>query len=163
MADISSRLASVLDDLPVAVALVSASGHLLGKSGGLSDMLGDMIPAQDRQASAHWSFIDADGATIPCADWPTPRALRGERVHAGMIGTFRDSSGERRLKVISMPTADRGGEVAAIVFLQALDTPHFGVIGSVHALQQKLIDELARAVTLGWTGFGYEIDARVAS
>lgn len=163
MADISIRLAAVLDELPIAIALVSPSGQFLGKAGGMSRILGDMIPSYDPNNINRWRFTDAAGAVIPPTDWPTPRALRGERIDTGMLATYRDTTCERRMKVISMPTQDPEGEIAAIYFLQVLDAPTRSANGSLHDLQQKLIDELAQAVVAGWRGFVPSRDRRLAS
>ncbi len=163
MADIAGRLAAVLDELPVAIALVSATGHFLGKAGGMAHLLGDVIPSHDPHEASRWSFTDARGVSIPRSDWPSPRALRGERVYGGLIGTYRDSSGERRMKVISMPTLDPTSEVATVVFIQSLDVKSRSAAGSHHDLQQRLIDELAKAVTTGWRDLPLAIDQRKAS
>ena len=143
--DIYKRLEAVLEKMPVAVALVSRSGELVGKTGGISGLLGKMAPSFDVREAGRWSFADASGAAIPHTDWPSGRALRGERNYAGMIGKFIDGE-VRKVKVTSMPTFDPKDEVAAITFVQALDDRSRSAAGSHHDLQERLIDELVKAV-----------------
>ena len=143
--DIYKRLEAVLEKLPVAVALVSRSGQLIGKTGGIAGILGDMAPSFDAREAGRWSFADANGPAIPPRDWRSGRALRGERHYAGMIGRFIDAE-VRKVKVTSMPTFDPKDEIAAITFVQALDGRSRSADGSHHDLQERLIDELVKAV-----------------
>lgn len=143
--DLYKRLEAVLERLPVAVALVSRSGELIGKTGGISGLLGKMAPSFDAREAGRWSFADARGSAIPRADWPSGRALRGERHYAGMIGKFLDGE-VRKIKVTSMPTFDPKDEIAAITFVQAFDNRSRSADGSHHDLQERLIDELVKAV-----------------
>ncbi len=145
MLDLSSRLAAVLDELPVAIGLVSPTGRLISKSGGMVSLLGKHVPSFDPREAGRWDFRDAGGSAIPASDWPSGRALRGERHYEGMVGTFID--GEiRKVKIISMPVLDPTHKVGAITFLQALDAKGRSAEGSHHDLQRRLIDELAKAV-----------------
>lgn len=147
MLDLSFRLATVLEGLPVAVGLVSPTGKLVGKVGSMTNLLGSYVPSFDAAEASRWEFLDANGDAIPPRDWPSGRALRGERNYEGMIGTFLD--GERRqIKIISMPTFDPMNKLGAITFLQAVDSRGRSAEGSHSDLQQKLIDELVRAVSV---------------
>src|SRR5690606_10938898 len=92
-----------------------------------------------------WDFRDRTGSAIPAIDWPSGRALRGERNYEGMIGTFIDGE-SRKIKIISMPTFDPSKELGAITFLQAVDGRGRSAEGSHTDLQHRLIDELVRAV-----------------
>jgi len=147
MLKLSLQLAAALEELPVAVALVSRDGRVISKTGSVAGMLGESVPSFDRREAGRWSFTDANGAAIPPADWPSGRALRGERHYDGMIGTFLDGE-VRKIKVISMPVFEPSSEVAAIAFLQVLDAKGRSAAGSHRDLQQRLIDELVKAVTI---------------
>lgn len=146
MLDLSLRLAAVLAELPVAVALVSPTGRLISKTGNMIGLLGKYAPSVDAREASRWSFKDAGGSAIPVADWPTGRALRGERHYDGMIGTFIDGD-HVKVKVISMPVFDPSNDVAAITFLQALDTKGRSAEGSHRDLQHRLIDELVKSMS----------------
>jgi hypothetical protein len=146
MLDLSLRLAAVLDELPVAVGLVSPKGRLISKTGSMTGLLGAKVPSFDPREAGRWDFRDAGGRAIPAADWPSGRALRGERHYQGMIGTFID--GERqKVKIISMPVFDPASDVAAITFLQSLDAKGRSAAGSHRDLQERLIDELVKSVS----------------
>lgn len=146
MLDLSLRLAAVLDELPVAVGLVSPTGRLIAKTGSIASMLGDKVPSFDKREAGRWDFRDANGSPIPPADWPSGRALRGERNYAGMVGTFIDGD-VQKVKIIAMPVHDPSNRVGAITFLQALDARGRSAAGSDRDLQDRLIDELVRAVS----------------
>lgn len=64
-----------------------------------------------------------------------------------MVGAFIDGE-VQKVKIISMPVFDPLNEVGAISFLQALDAKGRSAAGSHHDLQERLIDELAKAVDL---------------
>lgn len=145
MIDLPLRLSAVLEALPVAVVLVARDGRCLAKTGGMASMVGRALPIIDPREARRWSFRDKGGSALPHSQWPTARALRGERCHAGMRGAFVDGE-TRAVKVISMPTFDSSSDVAAIAFLQVFDTPSPSIAGSHHDLQERLIDDLVRAL-----------------
>jgi hypothetical protein len=149
MTDIFGKLALILERLPVAVVLVSASGQILGKAGGMASLLGTMAPSHDVREAKRWAFSDRSGAAIPANLWPTARALRGERLHDGMIGKFLGGD-ERTVKVISMPVVNTSSDVAAVTFMQVLDARTRSADGSHQDLQQRMIDELAAAVAASY-------------
>lgn len=145
MLDLSLRLAAVLEELPVAVGLVSPKGRLISKTGSMTSMLGANVPSFDAREAGRWDFRDAGGSAIPATDWPSGRALRGERHYDGMIGTFIDGE-KQKVKIIAMPVFDPTHQVGAITFLQLLDSKGRSAAGSHHDLQRRLIDELVKAV-----------------
>lgn len=149
MTDMSLKLSAVLERLPVAVGLVSSSGHVIGKSGGRASMLGRMVPSHDPREATRWAFNDRTGAAIPPSQWPTARALRGERHYDGMLGRFRDGE-DCPVKVISLPVYAPGSKVAAVFFVQVLETRTPSQDGSHIDLQHRLIDLLARTITSSW-------------
>jgi len=159
MTDLSLKLSAVLDRLPVAVALISSTGHLVGKAGGMSEVLGRMAPSFSPSEARRWSFKDKTGADIPKSEWPSARALRGERHYDGMIGTLHDGE-DIPVKVISLPVSAPGSDVAAVSFVQALDTRTPSASGSHLDVQQKLIDALARTITDSWRDFAPAMIAR---
>ena len=79
MTDIVLKLSAVLERLPVAIGLVSSTGHFVGKAGGMAGILDRMDPSHDVREATRWSFKDRRGAAIPRSEWPSARALRGER------------------------------------------------------------------------------------
>lgn len=146
MIKLSLRLTTVLEGLPVAVGLVAPTGLLIGKIGNMTNLLGRYVPSFDPVEAHRWDFRDKGGAAIPAIDWPSGRALRGERNYDGMIGTFVDGE-TQKIKIISMPTFDPTKELGAITFLQAVDARGRSAEGSHTDLQHRLIDELVKAVS----------------
>lgn len=140
----------MLEELPVAIALVSSTGQVINKTGGMSRLLGEYVPSFNAREATRWAFSDAGGSAIPVRDWPSGRALRGERHYDGMIGSFLDGE-VRKVKVTSMPTFDPMSDVAAVSFVQVLDARKASVDGSYHDLQERLIDHLVRAISLTYT------------
>jgi hypothetical protein len=150
MTDIVLKLSAVLERLPVAIGLVSSTGHFVGKAGGMAGILGRMDPSHDAREATRWSFNDRRGAAIPRSEWPSARALRGERHYDGMIGRLHDGD-ERPIKVISLPVHSPGSRVAAFVFVQVLENRTPSSDGSHYDLQHRLIDELAKSLAGGWS------------
>ncbi len=150
MTDISHKLAAVLEGLPVSVGLFSRTGRILGRAGGrMAGLHRDIAPSQDSREAARWSFVDERGATISRTNWASARALRGECDDAGLVGSFWQ--GEKHpVRVTCVPTCSPGSEVAAVAFLQFLNTPTRCAEGSHQELQQRLIRELAKALASSW-------------
>ena len=152
MIDLTNRLASVLDLLPVAVGLASAQGRYLAKLGGRSGMLGDMVPSRDMRKTSRWIITDATGTIVPTSEWPDARALRGDLSCGAVVGCYRDEDGDHPIKETSVATRDPTGPVAAVTFLQVFDTRSRSIEGNHLDLQQRLMDGLAEAVARGWSG-----------
>lgn len=162
MTGISDQLAAVLDKLPVSISLFSQDGRVLGKAGGAAQMFNGIIPALDAQEAARWSFVDRKGAAIPRTQWASVRAFRGERDYAGLIGSFRNGE-EHKVKVTCIPVGEPDNDVAVVAFLQLLNVRSRAADGCQLDLQQRLIDQLAKAVSDTGQTIGAGLLRRLAS
>jgi len=146
MTGISHQLAAVLDGLPVSISLFSHVGEVVGKAGGAASMFNSIIPALNAQEAARWSFVDRQGAAIPRTQWASARAFRGERDYAGLVGSLRNGE-EHKVRVTCVPVSEPDSDVAVVAFLQLLSVRSCAVDGSQLDLQERLIDQLAKAVS----------------
>lgn len=114
----ATRLATLLEFLPIAVTLFDSSGRVLVCTGAKRDLLGQRIPSASRRDYRAWEVRDEDGVELPPSQWPGKRILRRE---ASVLSAFvrRRASADRgwmRLCVFQVSSDDgfRGG----IGFLQ---------------------------------------------
>lgn len=143
------RIAVLLDRLPLAVALVDASGQILGRAGKASGVLGAAIPSRDKDRIHRWKFTDRGGSIIAPTDWPSARALRGEINYAGLVGRYQDG-GEHTIRVVTIPVEIPDTRLAAVAFIQHIDRSHRAVEGEQSDLEQRFIDTLAKAISGAW-------------
>jgi myo-inositol catabolism protein IolC len=148
MSDLSKKLDAVLNDLPLAVALVDPTGRFVGKSGRMSGMLGDFIPSRSARDAPLWRFTDSGGSIIRPDHWPAARALRGETLPEGMTGTWRKDQ-EHQVKVIALPFPDPEVDLAAITFVQLIDRERRAREGVHNDLEERLLLALVRAIRDG--------------
>lgn len=146
MSDIAPKIAFILERLPIAIALLDATGKVVGKSGQLSGILGDSIPSRDPTTRSRWSFADRSGGIIAPTDWPSARALRGEHIRGGMIGVY-ENEGRHIIKVTSVPASGMADEVAVITFLQKTDRETRSAEGSYSDLEYRIIEALMRSLS----------------
>lgn len=147
ISELSNRLTTLLDALPLAVALVDARGNYLSKAGKMTGVLGHGIPSRDAFAAGRWRVEDDRGVPIGPANFPTEKALRGEVDYAGAIGIYKDE-GEHRFRVISVPSLSEEGDVAAVTFVRLMDPQ--GLKAGGGELEQRLIDMLSHALVAEW-------------
>lgn len=141
MSDLAHKLAFILERLPVAVALLNASGNVVGRAGRLSGVLGAGIPAPVCAFEGTWRFEDQHGAALHPSQWPCARSLRGEYLPTGLVGCYTNA-GEHKIKVTSVPTTHLSGDVAAVSFLQQIDATSRSAHGSHADLEYRIINTL---------------------
>lgn len=145
MSDIIHKLAFLLERLPIAVALLDASGRVVGRAGYLSGVLGAGIPTPEAPYKGAWSFRDQDGVHLHPSLWPCARSLRGEYLPSGLIGSY-ENNGEHRIRVTSVPTSHLFDDVAAVSFLQQVDRRTRSAEGSHSDLEYRIIETLKTAL-----------------
>src|SRR3972149_11698382 len=69
----SSRLAEILDQLPIAVTLFDRAGQFIVRSGALRRMFGERIPARDPEQAARWKGFDYEGRALDPPERPGGR------------------------------------------------------------------------------------------
>ncbi|MEQ1784791.1 MAG: hypothetical protein ABMA14_25880 [Hyphomonadaceae bacterium] len=147
MTDLSHKLGTVLAGPPICVGLFSQTRRVLGRMGGrMAGLHRNILPSQDPREAARWRFVDDRRAVIPRTHWASARALRGEWNDEGLVSSVWQ--GELPpVRVTCVPTVDRDSDVAGVSFLQFLDP---SVADDTQTLQQRLIRELASAVSSNW-------------
>lgn len=117
-------LASVLQDLPLGVGVYDRDGNLTHFNQTLRDYARiDRLPSRQPAETRRWRGYDADGRLIAPSDYPSARALRGERVMPGIDFLYgSDDAPERWLRVSAVPFRREGADGdEAIVVVQDID------------------------------------------
>ncbi|MET0373884.1 MAG: PAS domain-containing protein, partial [Rhizorhabdus sp.] len=117
-------LASVLDNLPLAVGVYDSDGELIQSNQRLRDYADlTSLPSRGRAGSRRWRGYDDDEQAIPPELYPGARALRGETVMPGIDFLYEAPDGvERWVRISAIPFRPEG-EAAnqAIVVVQDVD------------------------------------------
>jgi len=118
-----SRLADIIEALPVGVGIVDRSGWLTLGNPIMQALTGPVIPSMDNGRADQWIAHHPDGARVAAADFPIERALRGETVLPGHEFLHRSADGtETWIKVGSLPLRSENGEVQEVLaILQDID------------------------------------------
>ncbi|WP_165374773.1 PAS domain S-box protein [Sphingomonas montana] len=111
------RLAAAFEVIPVGMAIMDTDGRLIVSNAEIKRFLPtDVIPSRDPQFCARWSTQDSDGAAVDPVDWPSARALRGERALPGVEMNYRLADGRTVwTKVSSAPIRDADGAITGAV------------------------------------------------
>jgi PAS domain S-box-containing protein len=83
-----ARLASVLDALPIGVALIDAGGKTILGNEVFRKFTGNDLPSRDDARYEQWEGYDDKGRRLERRNYPGERALRGERVWPGQEFLF---------------------------------------------------------------------------
>jgi PAS domain S-box-containing protein len=111
-----ARLSVTLEQIPLGVGVIDSFGRWIVSNAAMRSFAPDRIPSFDPRQRLRWRAMRADGSLIPPEDWPSARALRGERVSPGMEMLFRTDGGrEIWTRVSSVPLRGTGGEVVGAV------------------------------------------------
>lgn len=145
MSDIAHKLAFLLERLPITIAMLDASGLIVGKFGQLSDILGVRTPSRDSETRWRWQFTDRTGAPISAENWPDALALRGELPPSSVIARH-EQDGVRLIKVTAVPMADMQGDIAAVALFHQVDLAGRSADGSHSDLEHRLVEALKAAL-----------------
>jgi PAS domain S-box-containing protein len=118
-----TRLAAILQQLPVGVALVDREGRFLLRGGPLGHLWQEVMPSQDPAQQRRWRSYDSDGQLLRPDDYPLAPALRGETVLPGtdFIHTADDGH-EHWVRVSAVPFRNAVGDVeGAVAIMQDVD------------------------------------------
>lgn len=130
-----SRLAAVLESLPVGVGLVDEEGRLVLSNPEIRRFLPTgIIPSRDPERSWRWRGVHPDGRVVEPQDYPSARALRGERDIPGVEMVYTGDDGrEIWTRISNVPIRDGDGRVTSVV----------AVVSDIDALKRS--EEAARA------------------
>jgi len=147
VSDLSHRLTTILEALPLVVALVDTRGNFISKAGKMMDVLGKAIPSRDAFEARRWRVHNDRGVRLEPEHFPTEKALRGVVDYSGALGVFTNE-GEHRFRVTSVPSAPGDGDVAAVTFVRLTDPQ--GLKAGGGELEHRLVEMLAQAVVAEW-------------
>lgn len=112
-----SRLAAAFESVPAGVALIATDGQVVLENAEYRRFLPDgIIPPRDPSGPSRWQGWDDKGNKLKPTDFPTARALRGERVTPGQEMLFTDDDGRSTWTIVATaPTYDAHGKVNGAV------------------------------------------------
>ena len=111
------RLAAAFEVIPVGLGIMNTDGELVVSNPEIRRFLPtNRIPSRDAPHRGRWHAVNPRGETVDPVDWPSARALRGERALPGleMRHTAEDAS-EVWAKVSSAPIRSPEGEITGAV------------------------------------------------
>lgn len=111
----------------------------------LSGLIGAAIPSRDKVQRSRWRFTDPAGVVIAPPNWPSAAALRGHVNLAGQVGRYRDGD-ELLIRVTSVPTFSASSDIAAVTFMQRIDSAGRSADGSHADLEHRFIEALVKAI-----------------
>jgi PAS domain S-box-containing protein len=118
-----SRLADIIEALPIGVGIVDRSGCLMLSNPIMQSLVGPTVPSLDPGKAERWIGHRPDGSRVAPADYPIQRALRGETVLPGVDFLYRSEDGkETWISVGALPLRWENGQVQeALAILQDID------------------------------------------
>ncbi len=116
-----ARLAAILDQLPVGVALVQQDGNIALSNACFQRYGIENLPSFDRES--RWRAYTREGNLLDRSQYPGARALRGETVVPGIDFIFMTPEGDELwIRVSAAPfRLDGKGIVGAIAVIQDVD------------------------------------------
>ncbi|WP_114395528.1 sensor histidine kinase [Oleisolibacter albus] len=109
-------LTTVIDSLPVGVAVIGKDGRLIRTNTAMHRYISDNIPSTDPRVAPRWQAMDADGSRLEATDFPGARALRGEHVVPGIDFRFQRSADEEVwTRVMAVPLHSRNGQITGAI------------------------------------------------
>jgi signal transduction histidine kinase/DNA-binding response OmpR family regulator len=102
-------LAAVYTQLPVGLGVMDRTGRWVRTNAIMDRYVPQAIPSTLPERMRRWRAYDAEGNLVPPADWPGPRALRGEVVVGMEMIHTADDGTERWMSVSAAPLRDEAG------------------------------------------------------
>ncbi|WP_244171044.1 PAS domain-containing sensor histidine kinase [Xanthomonas populi] len=116
--DSETRLALVLDQVPIGVGLFDTQGRFTYKNPQLSDQLTGLSPSLDSVYGDQWKGIDQQGNPVTPQQFPGVRALRGEDTAAPVDFRHLDGTTERWLRVTAFALRDGSKVTGGLTVVQ---------------------------------------------
>lgn len=137
-------LSSVLEHLPVGVAVYDTQGRITRSNRLMRDYTNGSLPSADDQEAQRWRAFHPDGRPVERKDFSGARALRGEIVVPGMDFLHRAADGtEHWTRVSAAPLRDGGGRITGVVVVVSdIDAEKRAAQGLAAALDEARRSEL---------------------
>jgi PAS domain S-box-containing protein len=114
----ATRLSTLVDALPLGVALCGTDGRLLVANAAMRRFIPEIIPARDPERRDRWRSYHPDGSPVDYSDFPDMRALRGETVLPGMELVYTEEDGrETWTRVLAVPLRDDSRVTGAVLIV----------------------------------------------
>jgi PAS domain S-box-containing protein len=112
-----TRLATILENVPVGVVLAEASGQIIFRNRGVGQLLGyQYVPSQSTSEGPRFTGLHPDGRPYAPAEWPLARALgEGEVVSSEEIEIIRPDGNRVFFSFNAAPIRDPNGTIVAAV------------------------------------------------
>lgn len=143
-------LSAVFDALPVGVAVSDQHGTMVLANHEMNQYLPTgLLPSMDDARHHHWRVFHPDGSSCARQDFPSARALRGERVVPGSMALYEKDDGvEMWTQIAAVPLKGRDGtprgQVAIVTNIDAFKRTEEALRLS-EANQRALFDEVTRS------------------
>ena len=111
-------LATILRQLPVGVSVFDTDGRqVLGNPAAERFQIG-VMPSRDTEGAGPWQGFRRDGRSLPAADYPGARALRGETTSPGadFLHTLADGA-QIWTRVSAAPLREADGAIQGVVWI----------------------------------------------
>ena len=117
-----TRLAAILEQLPVAVGAVDPDGRITLANALWRVYIPRQLPSYDPESAKRWRAFTADGESIAPSDWPAVQALRGQSVFGMDFLHRRDDGRDVWLRISAAPFRDSAGNlIGAICVIEDID------------------------------------------
>ncbi len=145
-----TRLAAVIENMPVAVVLAEApSGRLVLSNRRVEEIWRHpFIAAPGVESYREYRGFHPDGRPYEPEDWPLARALKGETVYGQEIDILRGDGTRGAMSASAAPIMDRDGQVIAAVVSFADVTERKEVERALMRTRDELTSLLAISQTL---------------
>ena len=112
-----ARLSATFESVPAGLAAIDLDGKAFLANAEYRRFLPNgIVPSCDPERRDRWKAWDDHGRLLDASDYPTARALRGERVVPGQEMIYTDDSGrEIWTNVATVPTIGDDGQVTGVV------------------------------------------------
>jgi PAS domain S-box-containing protein len=114
-------LSAAFESAPVGIAVTDSSGATVFANAIYRHFVpAGIIPSRDQTQIPRWRGWDPEGRLLEPKDWPSARALRGERVVPGLEMIHTETEGrEVWTSVSSVPIRDLAGSVTGVAIVVA--------------------------------------------
>lgn len=142
-------MASVLDELPVAMSIIDGDGRIVVCNSATAMIGGARTGTDLRQLMKSERAYHSDGRPFSAEDVPIARVLRGEIVRGELVALRREDSTERTLHFSAVPLRETSGLVVGAVIV-SIDASELRRTDDGVRSIAMLVHELRTPLTTAW-------------